>query len=823
MSNRSFRGIKTLRFSEFELDVRACELRRDGARVKLQEQPLRILTALLEKPGEIITREEIRRRLWPNDTVVEVSHGINAAVQRLREALGESAESPRFVETLARRGYRFIGSVEIGVRTPSGASSPEREPEPEERPPDEVSHFRVLERLGVGGMGVVYRAEDQKLGRNVALKFLPEALAKDPAALARFRREAQAASALNHPNICTIYGVEECDGKPVIVMEYIEGESLESMLKRGPIPVDRALGMAIQIASALDAAHRKGIVHRDLKPGNVFANWSGVKVLDFGLAKMERPPALGFEPPHVTREGAILGTLHYLSPEQAQGEPAEPRSDIFSFGVVLYEMLAGRRTFDGPNAAKVMAAILALEPAPLGGAVPPALELAVRRCLAKHPDERWQSARDLKAALESISLVRESALREPLPQFTPAIAPSVAAAPPVVAAPARLGIRWSWLFVAAVALAWGAWYLGVRRALWMQPAAPHQEPHSLAATPTKKSTGPPIASEPSPPAAPGHRDPLEASSSAPEAQPRTVGGQTKSADGQTKSANGQLKTIGVATRLPILLDPSNQTSTQLTGLGATRVAISPDGKRIAYINRRHLWISGINGEKPVSYDEASGAPFWSPDGKYVAAQGSNKMLRRFELGTQNTRNICAVDTSFPGAWNQDGTILIGLQHDGIYRVDAQGGALERVTALDAARGEGRHFAPKFLPDGKRYIYVAGSMTPGQSMLYGGTLDSPQRVEIMPVSSNVQFAARPGSADHGYLVYQDGEMMARAFNWRTMKVDGPAIRLGEIATSDQAANTVAHYANYSVSGDEYALSDPRSKSLMLVKNWMKGLK
>jgi serine/threonine protein kinase len=410
-STRSFRGVRTLRFGEFEFDVRAAELRKDQNKIRLQEQPFRILVMLLERPGDVVMREEIRSRLWPNGTIVEVGHGINAAVQRLREALGDSADNPRYVETVARRGYRFACPVETvhkaqtdpaictAGNSPAGDFSGRT-----------VSHYQVLEKLGGGGMGVVYRAQDLRLGRYVALKFLPQDLAGDPIARGRFEREARAASALNHPNICTIHGVEECAGQLVIVMELLEGDTLEHRLLDGPLPPEKALALAIQMAAALDTAHRRGVVHRDLKPANVLLTDSGLKVLDFGLAKMEGIPGLygsgygGVYPAHVTREGAILGTLQYMSPEQVQGKPAGPASDIFSLGAVLYEMLSGRPAFSAENPALAIAAILTSEPPALNESVALAsLDPVLRRCLAKDPEDRWQSARDLKAALEWIA------------------------------------------------------------------------------------------------------------------------------------------------------------------------------------------------------------------------------------------------------------------------------------------------------------------------------------------------------------------------------------------------------------------------------------
>jgi eukaryotic-like serine/threonine-protein kinase len=401
---------KSFRFGDFELDVCTGELKRLGIRIRLQEQSFQILMMMLERPGEVVLRDEIRRKLWPNDTVVEFDHSINAAIKRLRMALGESAEEPQFIETLAKRGYRFAGGVE-------------RMEEPEEDSPDRelggnvMAHYRLLGKLGEGGMGVVYKAEDMKLGRLVAVKCLPvgsEDLTES--ALRRFEREARAASALNHPNICTVYGVEEFDGKPAIVMELVEGETLAARLERGPMQIAESLRIAIQIAGALAEAHRRGVVHRDLKPANIMLTRAGVKVMDFGLARIENPMGPDSETSKVTLKGAILGTLHYMSPEQANGKEADRRSDIFSFGVVLYEMLTGRKPFNGESAASVMVGILEHEPPAFSEAVPGPLDRVVRRCLAKDAEERWQSAGDLKAELEWIA--QGSAANAKLPTVT---------------------------------------------------------------------------------------------------------------------------------------------------------------------------------------------------------------------------------------------------------------------------------------------------------------------------------------------------------------------------------------------------------------------
>ena len=453
---------RTIRFGPFELDVRAAELRKHGIRIRLHEQPFRILFMLLEHPGEVVLRDEIRQALWPNNTIVEFDHSINAAIQRLRDALGDSADNPRYVETVARRGYRFIGTVEREAPAPAAevAALPAAGPVPEVDPSDlsgqTFSHFRVLAKLGSGGMGVVYRAEDLKLGRQVALKFLPlPAHEAPPALLDRFQREARAASALNHPNICTIYGVDEFAGQPVIVMELLEGETLEARVAKAALTQEKALPLAIQLATALDAAHRKGIVHRDLKPANIMLTKSGLKVLDFGLAKVERAIAGEVETfTEVTQAGTILGTWQYMSPEQAQGKDADARSDLFSFGCILLEMLTGQRAFTGGTPADLISAILTKDPlasAPLATPLPPTLASVIRHCLEKSPDDRFQTARDLAFALEALS------------------AGSAASA----TAPAPVGAHRRWLawgvaaaLVALLAIAGAWWASGRFRSAW---------------------------------------------------------------------------------------------------------------------------------------------------------------------------------------------------------------------------------------------------------------------------------------------------------------------------------------------------------------------
>ena len=272
--------------------------------------------------------------------------------------------------------------------------------------------YEITAPIGAGGMGEVYRATDTRLDRTVAIKVLPEHLADDPQRRERFEREARAVSSLNHPHICSLHDIGEQDGIHYLVMEYVEGDTLQKRLEKGRLPLDQGLEYAIQIADALDKAHRQGVVHRDLKPGNIMLTKSGAKLLDFGLAKLkgdarEVSPLsqMPTEDPAapLTAEGTIIGTLQYMAPEQLEGKDADARTDIFAFGAVVYEMVTGKKAFEGRSQVTLMAAILEHTPVEMSSLrvmTPPALDRIVKVCLEKGADDRWQTARDLALELK---------------------------------------------------------------------------------------------------------------------------------------------------------------------------------------------------------------------------------------------------------------------------------------------------------------------------------------------------------------------------------------------------------------------------------------
>jgi eukaryotic-like serine/threonine-protein kinase len=430
VASEPVRLVEPVRFGEdFELDLRAYALRRGDRTLKLERIPMDLLVLLVEHRGELVTRDQIIEKIWGRDVFLDTDAGINSAIRKIRQVLKDDPEQPRFVLTVSGKGYRFVAPVAELSLSPTGPVAVEVQvPSAETLLGKKVSHYRLLQILGGGGMGVVYKAEDLKLGRSVAMKFLPSELATDSTALERLQREARAASSLDHPNICAIYELGEHEGQPFIVMQLLEGETLrewiENVAKRNaPERMAQLLGIAIQIANGMEAAHQKGIIHRDIKPANIFVTTRGeVKILDFGVAKFleaAEPPggmsgavseqeklSTGSHDPSLTRTGVSMGTPSYLSPEQIRHEKLDARTDLFSFGLVLYEMSTGARAFSANTATVVRDAVLHQPVVParqLNSGLSPELERVIAKSVEKDRDQRYQSAAELRADLYRLS------------------------------------------------------------------------------------------------------------------------------------------------------------------------------------------------------------------------------------------------------------------------------------------------------------------------------------------------------------------------------------------------------------------------------------
>ena len=414
-------------FGPFRLDSEKRVLVRDDMPVPLAPKAIEVLLVLVEHAGHLVDKDELINRVWP-DAFVEEGN-LNKNIFFLRKALGEWESGREYVETVPKRGFRFVAPVtevthaEGAPRQPSDATNLIGK---------KVSHYRVLEILGGGGMGVVYKAEDLKLGRQVALKFLPEELGNDAKAVKRFEREARAVSTLDHPNICAIHEFGEHNGQPFLVMPLLEGKTLrERIAEAAPLPTGALLDLSIQIAAGLDVAHQKGIIHRDIKPANIFITERGeAKILDFGLAKLApNLTAVGVSPhedepkgdnthsalqeqkmtagsdPSLTLTGVAMGTAGYMSPEQVRGEKLDARTDLFSFGLVLYEMATGKRAFTGDTAPALHDAILRSAPVPAGQlntALPSKLKAIIDRALEKDCEARYQTASEMHSDLETL-------------------------------------------------------------------------------------------------------------------------------------------------------------------------------------------------------------------------------------------------------------------------------------------------------------------------------------------------------------------------------------------------------------------------------------
>jgi eukaryotic-like serine/threonine-protein kinase len=555
-----------------------------------------------------------------------------------------------------------------------------------------IGSYRIDALLGEGGMGVVYRATDTKLNRAVAIKFLSEELF-DADARRRFQREAQMASALNHPHILTVYDVGEHAGRQYLVTELIDGGTLQTWAAAEPRKWRQVVELLVGIADALATAHAANILHRDIKPDNILISKSGyAKLADFGIAKLVGDGA--HHGSNHTAAGVVIGTVPYMSPEQASGRPLDPRSDIFTFGVLLYELLARRRPFEGSTDLETLRAVIGAEPQPLGENVPDALRTVVDKAIEKDPAERYQSMRDLVVDLKRIARKTTSEWRPP------------------VARRARFVATWPGALVVIA---------GIGAALAIALNEPAREP--VTAAPTK-----------------------------------------------TIQFN--------------VLPPDGTTFTNDRGLS---LAISPDGRQIAFtatgadgVSRIYLRELGSLNARAVAGTEEGLYPFWSPDGRSLGFFARGK-LQRIDVAGGPPVPLADVSLPLGGAWSPSGIIVFAPNFSQpLLKVTATGGAATNATTL--ADGDGGHFTPVFLPDGRRFLFGAASF-PADGRLLLGSLDSAEALEVV---SDVRAFVY---ADPGHLLYLRGKtLLAQRFDPVTAALTGAAVPIAQDVASVFASVT-----------------------------------
>ena len=594
-----------------------------------------------------------------------------------------------------------------------------------------ISHYRIIEKLGGGGMGVVYKAEDTRLHRFVALKFLPSEVAQDPAALARFQREAQAASALNHPNICTIYDIGKEHGRAFIAMEYLEGVTLKHLITERPLETERLLALTLEITDALDAAHAQGITHRDIKPGNIFVTKRGhAKILDFGLAKMADRARAGsdasdqptLEDPNLTSPGTALGTVAYMAPEQTLGKPLDARSDLFSLGLTIYEMATGKQAFSGSTSAAIFDAILHGTPASAGKinpSFPAELDRVISKLMEKDPDLRYQTAADLRADLRRLHRDSTSGHNAPYSKAGGAAA----------AASTQTSRIWMKVGGAAAVLA----FLAV--AGWFYFSAP------------TKYSGPPPRLVPFT-SSPGDKGSAVFSPDGNEVAFNWVG----EGSGDRNVHHIYVQLVGTGT--PLQLTKASESDHD--------PAWSPDGRFIAFRRGRHpaayYIIPALGGaerklaDADLAYLAGSGLA-WSRDGKYLAAAdggakaaagGTRIFYISVESGERRESKI-----ELPGQYildptfSPDGKELAfiggpGFLSNDVYVASVNGGKARALTSLRSQMGRA-----DWTPDGRELVFDSdhqGTSTLWRISRAGG--------EPQPLGIAADNANEPAIAPHG---------------------------------------------------------------------------
>jgi serine/threonine protein kinase len=597
-----------------------------------------------------------------------------------------------------------------------------------------ILHYKIIEKLGEGGMGEVYKAQDTKLDRFVALKFLPSQLIASEDDKARFIQEAKAASAMNHPNVCTIHSIEEYEKQLFIVMEYVEGTTLRDT--KGTLSEKRILDIAIQVAEGLGTAHEKGIVHRDIKPENIMIRKDGIaQIMDFGLAKLYRDSNIS----RLTKAGTTVGTMGYMSPEQVQGTDVDHRSDIFSLGVVLYELLAGESPFKGMHETAIMYEIVNVEAPPIATAKPdidPQLDGLILECLEKEKDERCQSAKELAKNLRKIKRVSTGSRSSRMYNVNTGMNRTAAQqttgtnlSGPLVYDDVPLKkllrnivynrkILWTSLsicFIAAVLFL----YLFI----------------------ANKSSG------------------------------------------DLSGTNSFAASINPPTGYKFAFAVN-----QLEGVHLT---VSPDGRMLAFVaqdssGNSALWVRQLNALTAQKLNGTDGAyyPFWSYDSKYIAYFADGKLKKVLASGGPSI-TICKANSGRGGSWNQNDIIVFEPdQYDGIFRVSASGGEAQEITKPDSSKGESTHRWPCFLPDGNHFTFysrVNGNTSQEGDAIFVSSLDGKEIKKLFTAHSNAVYA------DNNILYVQDNTLMAQPFDPGSLELKGEAVPLEENVLFTQRFN------------------------------------